>query len=521
MAKKHGVFISEESTAVSVPQESSTGLQVVVGTAPVNTADDPSSLVNVPVLANSAVEAMKTLGYSSDFENYTLCASMYVTNNLYQVSPVVYINVLDPTKHKKALAQTAVVVEDMQAVVKQTGILKKDLSVSMSLTQDVGAAEDTVEGGGADLDALDEEPAATVPVESVSNDGSLVEGTDYTLSFDSDGYLVITLISSGAGASATALIVSGYQLDPEAVTKEDIIGSVDVSTGKETGMEVIRQVYPKLGVVPGILIAPYWSKIAEVGIALMAKAANINGVFKGFAYPDLPTDANGARKYTDVKTVKESCGYTSAYCTPCWPCARIGEIILPYSVVAAARTAYEDAINQDVPSRSPSNIDLAITGLCLEDGTEVILDQDQATTVGEFGVMTAVNINGFKMWGNHTGAYPSSSDAKDIWITVRRMFNWQGNTFILTYFDEVDDPMNPKLVENVVDSENIRCAAYAPTHWAGASIEYLASDNPQTDILAGKVTFRQHIAPYTPAETIENILNYDTGMLQAALGGES
>jgi len=519
MAKKHGVFIYEEGTALTVPQESSSGLQVIVGTAPVNMVDDPASKVNVPILANSAAEAMQELGFSQDFEKYTLCASMYATANLYQISPVVYINVLDPAKHKKALATTTVAVEDMQATVKQTGILKAGLSVTMALTAAAGAAEGSTSGDGADLDG--EEGGIIAPSAAVSNNTDLVEGTDYTLSFDSDGYLVITLIATGAAAEATGLVVSGYQLDPSAVTKNDIIGAVDVSTGKETGMEVIRQVYPKLNMVPGILLAPYWSKVPEVGIALSAKAANINGVFKAMAFVDVPSDAAGAKKYTDVKTVKETCGFTSEFCVPCWPCVQVGEIIFPYSVVAAARTAYMDATNEDVPSRSPSNISLAITGACLEDGTEVMLDQDQATTVGEYGVMTAVNINGFKMWGNHTGCYPGASDAKDIWISVRRMFNWQGNTFILTYFDRVDDPMNNKLIENIVDSENIRCAAYAPEHWAGASIEYLESDNPETDILAGRITFRQHIAPYTPAETINNILNYDTGMLKTALlGGE-
>ena len=79
-------------------------------------------------------------------------------------------------------------------------------------------------------------------------------------------------------------------------------------------------------------------------------------------------------------------------------------------------------------------------------------------------------MNGFRMWGNHTGAWPASGDAKDVWINVRRMFNWQGNTFILTYFDKVDDPMNAILIENIVDSENIRCAAYAPAHWQASSI---------------------------------------------------
>ncbi len=482
MAKKHGVFVYEEQTAVTIPQESSSGLQVVIGTAPVNVLDDPSSAVNVPILANSANEAMAALGYSNDFKNYTLCQTMYVTSNLYQVSPVVYINVLDPEKHKKAMTAQTVDVSSLQATVKTAGILKKGLTVKNGET-------------------------------------TLENGKDYVLSFDSDGYLVITLLAAGTAAEATSLTVNGNVLDPSTVEKTDIIGAYDAATGAETGMEVIRKVYPKLGVVPGILIAPGWSQEPEVGIALSAKAANINGVFKAMAFLDI--DTTKAKKYTDVKEVKEKSGFTSEFCYPIWPCFMVGEIILAGSAVAAARTAYLDAANTDVPANSPSNKPLAITGTCLADGTEVVLDQDQATTVGEYGAATALNMNGFRMWGNHTGAWPASGDAKDVWINVRRMFNWQGNTFILTYFDKVDDPMNYILIENVVDSENIRCAAFAPAYWAGASIEYLEADNPITEILAGHMTFRQHIAPYTPAETIDNILNYDTGMLQAALtGGE-
>ena len=128
-------------------------------------------------------------------------------------------------------------------------------------------------------------------------------------------------------------------------------------------------------------------------------------------------------------------------------------------------------------------------------------------------------MNGWKLWGNYTGAFPSSGDAKDIWLAVRRMFNWHGNNFIQTYFKKVDDPMNHVLIESIIDSENIRCAAYAPDKWAGAEMQYLASDNPITDTLAGKITFRQRIAPYTPAQEIDNILSYDTDMLKNALSG--
>ena len=233
----------------------------------------------------------------------------------------------------------------------------------------------------------------------------------------------------------------------------------------------------------------------------------------------LDLDTATATKYTDCKEVKEGSGFTSEFCYPTWLCYKVGDYILAGSAVNAARIAYTDAENDDVPSVSPSNKLLGVTGTCLADGTEVNLDQDQANVVNSYGVATAINMNGWKLWGNYTGAYPSSADPKDIWLPVRRMFNWHGNTFIQAYFDKVDDPMNQVLIESVVDSENIRCAAYAPDKWAGASIQYLKSDNPDTDILAGRMTFRQSIAPYTPAQEINNILSYDTALLSSTLTG--
>ena len=480
---KHGVYILEEGTALTAPITSGSSIQVVIGTAPVHMVEDPAAVVNIPILANSAAEAMAALGYVDDFENFTLCQTMYATNNLFQVSPVVYINVLDPSMHNKAMTTGSVEVELLQARITEKGVIPSMLTVQ-------------------------------------NGDQTLVDGTDYTTEFDTDGSLLINLISGGRGQGAQTLTVSGKVIDPSVVTKTDIIGSYNVASGKETGMELIRQVYPKLGVVPGLLLAPGWSQEPEVGIALAAKAANINGVFKAMAILDL--DTTTATKYTDVKEIKENRGFTSEFCYPLWLSFRVGDYILAGSAVAAALISYTDASNDDVPSISPSNKLLGVTGTCLADGTEVNLDQDQANVVNSYGVATALNMNGWKLWGNYTGAYPSSTDPKDIWFPVRRMFNWQGNNFILSYFDKVDDPMNQILIESVVDSENIRCAAYAPDKWAGANIQYLKSDNPDTDILAGRMTFRQSIAPYTPAQEINNILSYDTALLASTLtaGGE-
>ena len=48
MAYRHGVYMSEIPSTVKAPIESDAGVIVVVGTAPVNMADDPYHATNVP-----------------------------------------------------------------------------------------------------------------------------------------------------------------------------------------------------------------------------------------------------------------------------------------------------------------------------------------------------------------------------------------------------------------------------------------------------------------------------------------
>lgn len=482
MPIKHGTYVREEATTVTVPKTGKSSVQVVVGCAPINMVANPGSKVNVPILANSAAEAMKELGYVNDVKNFTLCQTMYLSANAFAVGPVVYINVLDPAKHKSAIETKTAQVNDKQAEIPEVGVIASSLSVK---------------GTG---------------------DSAGVLNTDYTVSFDANnGHAIITLIDGGALAGATTLTFTGDKLDPKKVNDEDIIGAVDSATGKETGIQAIRQVFPKLGIVPGLLLAPGYSQSAAVGGALSAKAAQLNGVYKSFALLDI--DTKQARVYTDTKKVKENSGFTSEFSASFWPCSKIGDLVFAKSAVAGCLIEYIDSNADDVPYQSPSNHPMGTTGECLDDGTEVLLDQDQANTVNGYGIVTAINQNGWRLWGNYTNAYPVSDDAKDIWIAVRRMFTWQENTFINTYFAKVDKPMNKKLIQNIVDSENIRCNSYAPDYWAGASIEYLDDDNPITDILAGKMTFRHHIAPYTPAQDIEDIVNYDIDTLQSALQG--
>lgn len=242
MAYQHGIDIKENATSISAPITGTAGLQVVFGTAPVNLLADPYSAVNKLIIAHSFADAVAGLGYSTDYENYTLCQSMDANFKLFGVAPVIFCNVLDPAKHKTTQEETECELSGSQATLKVTGMLLDTVVVKAGDTK-------------------------------ISNE-------NYITSFDDNGYVVVTLTAAGQTAVATGKIkISGEKLDPAALTETDIIGGYNSVTGEETGIELVRQVYPKFSMTPGLLLAPGWSHNALVAATLAAKCNEINGTF--------------------------------------------------------------------------------------------------------------------------------------------------------------------------------------------------------------------------------------------------
>lgn len=472
----HGVRVLEEDMALAVPVSGTAGLQVVIGTAPINLAKDPAE-VNEPVVCNSFAECEEKLGYSENFAEYTLCQSMYASTQMFAVAPVVFINVLDPKVHKKDNEEKQYTVANKQVVLDEMGVMLDSLVVK-------------------------------------NGEAELTSGADYLATFNAEGKAVITLLSGSDTASA--LKVTSTSIDPSKVTKTNIIGGYDAETGAETGIEAVRKVYPKTGMTMGLLLAPGWSQIPEVAAAMALKCEELNGVFYSECLVDL--DTAKATKYTDCKKVKEESGVADKHQIALWPMVKVGDKTLAFSAVYAAMTAYTDATNDDVPNLSPSNHLLKATATVLKDGTEVYLDQMQANVLNGQGIVTALYDGGWRAWGNNMACYPDVVDPKDRWISCRRFFSWWANSFILTYKSRVDSPANRRLIETICDTENIRGNSYvAQGKCAGASIEFREDDNPVTGLLNGKLVFRQHLAPYTPAEDIVDILSFDPDMLQSAL----
>ena len=479
MAYLHGVRVQENPTNIASPVSNESGVPVIFGTAPVNLAADPANATNKLFLCKTFAEAKAAVGYSEDYDKYTLCQAMDAFFKAYGVGPIVICNVLDPATHKKTYTETLTVTNG-QAVSETDGVLLLGL---------------TVKADSADL----------------------VLDTDYTVAFNDSGKLVVTVIKEGA----KSVTLEGNKIDPTAVTAEDVIGSYDAETGKETGTELVRKVYHCFGLTPGLLLAPGWSHNPAVGLALAAKCKDISGLFKCECVVDIDCSSTGAKKYTDVEKVKSESGYNDKHMIALWPMGKYAGKKIAFSAMYAAMVAYTDYQNDSVPNLSPSNKDIKFSAAVLADGTEVTLDITQANELNAIGVVTALNLNGFKAWGNNTAAYPEVTDPKDRWICCRRFFSWWGNSFITTYLEKVDNPANYRLIESIVDSENVRGnSLVSQGKCAGIKMVYNKEDNPIANVRDGKIVFRQYLAPYTPAEDILNVLEFDPSMIETALGGE-
>ena len=458
MAYYHGVKSREIATSVIPPVQTSAGFPVVVGTAPVHMTENPAYYVNRPTVLYTWDEAKEKFGYSSDWDKYTLAEVMFTQFQLYHVAPVCFINVLDPVKHATAVAESEVTMTNAEAVITDPVI------------------------------------KSTLVVKSVESGEVLTENTDYIAEYGDEGELILTTLTN-----ASSLLVSYSKLDAGKVTTEDVLEALNL----------LDKVYTMLGIVPGILLAPGFSENPTIAASMKAHAININGIFSCIVLTDIPTDI--VTKYDEVNTWKNANSYTGENQLVCWPNVRNGDYVMHMSNHILGIIGQMDARNDDIPYESPSNIAMSITGLCLKDGTEVLLDLNQANFLNSQGIIMALNfVGGWKSWGNWTACYPAVTDPKDAFISVKRMFFWQAQTFILTYWQKVDRPLTRRLVRNVCDSERIRLNGLTSRGFLlGASIDFRESENPLTDLLNGH--FRVHVAmtPPVPAEVIEQVLEYD------------
>lgn len=490
MAFIHGVSTNEAASQINGIITADSCLPLVIGTAPVNTLNDGTARTNQIFLCSSFAEAKEKLGYeaavplndnpSVNGYRYTISEFMYTWFTLYGASKALFINVFDPTRHKTTAETSSITI---------------DAKTGMATINELGLL------------------AGSLAVNKTDDGGTYTVGVDYTATFDDNGRLIVTSLKDESGRfkleTGTPLTISAEKADPGAVTADDIIGGYDALTKQNTGLELINDVKSRFGLIPTVLLAPGFSGDPEVATVMSIKARSINGIYNAVTLIDLPTEE--ITEYSEAVAWKNDNSVTRENQYLLWPLVRMGDDIYHYSCHMAGLIFQTDAANGGVPFESPSNKLLSCNGLCLQDGTGVFLGLDNANSMNEQGITTAINEGGFRAWGNRTACYPDNNDTKDNFLCVKRMFYWISNSVATNMLIKVDRPGNRSLIDMVVNSIQIWFNSLVSTgSLLYASITFPADKNTVDELLQGHYHFEIQITPPTPAEALIFTLQLNT-----------
>lgn len=483
---KHGIATTRNTSVDTDPAVADYGIQCIIGTAPVNTVDDPAEAVNKPIVCYSMADFEAQLGKTTDYEQYTLSQAAYMAFKKFAIAPIICINVLDPEKkaHVTAVAEKEVEVKDGAAVVEDTGIIPS--------TAKITKADGT---------------AATVD-------------TDYVARINSEGYLAIAVTDDGALKDATSIKVGYSKLNPEGVTPDDIIGGLGENNTR-TGIELIDEVYNTTGLIPFYVLAPRYSENTAVAAALEAKAQLAGDLINAHALVDI--ESKETRNYKKVYAKKQEMALATRWVVPCWPMVKVDSRIFSMTTVLGAMLQFICVSNDGIPADSPDNMKAKIQAVCLADGTELHMTTVEANDyLNAYGINTCVYFAGWKFWGANTAAYPDNTNPNDRFIKCVEVANYLEDRFKTEYLSTIGRTGSVKRIQSIVSNYNIALNALVGDNLAGAQVLFLTSENPMSEIIEGRYKFHTRYADFTPIQYIENEFTWDSTILQAAFeGGES
>lgn len=465
MAFTHGTYTGEKESSIKGVVTTQNPV-VIVGTAPINMGDINS--VNKVELIQNAKDAVEKFGTTNYIEGFNITEAIYVALNVFGVTPIVCINVLDPTKHKTEKTYTDVAVVEKKVTFEQTGILLDTLEVKKGDT--------------------------SLPID------------DFTAYFNSDGTLTIEL------KEEVATIEGAYSyLDPTKVKDEDIIGSVDPSTMKNKGLECIKELFSKYSMIPSYVITPGYTS-NELRAVLDTKGSLIGNKWRAMTIVDLPETT----KYGEAITYKKGNNWIDEDQIVCFGKVRFGGRYYNQSTFVAFLSATVDKENDGIPYESPSNKNIKAEGISWKNGEnyeELSLSEEEANLLNENGICTIITrSNGTVFWGNRTSVFQpgGNTDPKDMWIPAKRIFKYLANTIMINSEQEVDKPMTLSKAQSIkMNINRFLSSLVAQEKLLGASIDFSENDNPKQNLVNGIFIWHINLGVVLPGETLKFVFEYD------------
>ena len=259
MAKfQHGTSYKEMPSGLKIFAETQTPT-VIVGTGTINMGD--MNCVNKPILIQNSKDAATYFGGANNIKGFTINEALYLAFNVYNVKPIIVINVLNPEEHKTAHNEEEIIVKDFKATLEKTGIINDE-----------------------NLIVKNNETSVVIQKEK------------YICSFDDEGKLTIKLANTET--SIKKIDVSYNFLDVSKLKETDVIGSIDPQTLEAKGLECLKEIFPNYSMIPSCVVAPDFAT-AKIRVALDAKAAVINDKWVSMSIPEMPNPKSRVGHLTD------------------------------------------------------------------------------------------------------------------------------------------------------------------------------------------------------------------------------
>lgn len=478
MAYKHGAYGELEPSTDTLPPSGVGTLPVYIGTAPVQQLANAAA-VNVPIIINNYEDSVAKIGYSDDWNTFTLCEAVYAhfKNRIQPIGPIIIINIMDPEVHSSP-----------------------------------ETVEVTIINGVAYIDA----PAV---LESIEVAGA-IRGEDYEAIYTTDGRVKLAALPGKTIASPAS--VTYNKMDVSTVQPADVIGGN--LAGNRTGLAVIDLIYQKLNQIPTLLAAPGWSQIKEVKEAMITKAQKINGHWDAVVLADLDASSS-VGTIAQAIAWKETNGYTDVPLKVGWPKASSAGRTFWASTLMGVRMQQTDFANNNVPYESPSNKRVDATSTVLADGTEVNFDELQANELNAEGITTFNFRDGmWVLWGPHNANYKHGVEIKpeNVFDASIRMARYLTNTFQKNYGKDVDGPLNRSKVDTILNDAGIWLnGLVADGYLLSASINFNETSNPVSSMVEGDFIFDVKNTNTPVTKSLSFRVRYTTEGLDVLFGGES
>ena len=468
MAYKHGAYGEITSNRVTDAKQSDV-VAAYIGTAPINLIRGyaEKALVNMPIKVANMSDTQSKLGYSTDWEAFTLCEAFaqHFDNTVGNVGPIYVVNVLDPDVHKAAeKTTTELTFSNQRAEFESDDIILDTFAIA-----------------------------------------DKVEGVDYSLEYNfAKGAVVVKLITEADGNTLTC---SYNTVDASAVEADDIIGQT-TEDGQYTGLHAMKLLYQYHNAVLNMLAAPGWSDLPEVYRAMVGIVQKLNGHWDGFVNADIPLeDAEGEAINSIEKAIawKEANGYTSEFSKVYWPMVKDGDgRVFHLSTAGQATMLRVDLSHDGVPFESPSNKEIMATAQHFGEGSKNKgFDQQTGNSLNEKGITTACFWGGqWVLWGPHTAAfsYNGGMDARAIFDVNIRMLEYITNSFQLDHGTKIDQPMTPQDRDVILNEERKKLDTLTGI---GAligtpSVEFMETENSLSDMMNGDFVWNFNVTNTPP-----------------------